>query len=313
MVLQPQTFKKSSQKWMDLLLFIFLLSACNPTQQAEPTSTLIPLDQHREPGDYREAIEVSGVVRTFTLHIPSIYQPGVPLPLVINIHWRGGTSHQQEHLSFMNEKADFEGFITANPQALGAPATWWPAPGPNGEADLVFIREMIHYLKSQLSIDPARIFATGLSNGGAMANRLGCTLSAEIAAIAPVAGAHPQMETCEPTRPMPVIIFHGDMDSIVPYLGDGNYLPPVPAWAGAWANRNDCNPTPVTEFPSESIKKDTWDSCAGNATVILYTVHGGRHDWPGSGFGPGPYPVGLSPELYATDLIWEFFAAHPRN
>ena len=256
---------------------------------------------------------MNGTTREFVTHIPPAYQSGVPLPLVLDLHGRGGSIFQQGEISQMNAKADQQGFIVVSPQALGEPATWWPAPGPKGQEDLEFFQALIATLESQHSIDPTRIYVTGFSNGGAMANRLACAMSEKIAAIAPVAGAHPQMETCEPTLPVAVLVIHGTDDHIIPYQGDGDYLPSVPAWTAAWAQRDQCNPTPEAEQSRQSVNVETWTDCAGGASVVLYTIAGGGHLWPGAGFGPGPYLDGPAPDVYATDIIWEFFAAHPKT
>jgi polyhydroxybutyrate depolymerase len=297
------------------IVLAVIVSSCVPagTGTTQIALTPVPLEEQLEPGDYHQSILINDVHRSYNLHIPSNYQPGVPVPLVINLHGRGGTAFGQDRLSFMTDKAEQEGFIVLTPQARGSPATWWPAPGPNGQEDLEFFRELIAQIENQLSIDPARIFVTGFSNGGAMANWLACNLSEKIAAIAPVAGAHPQMNTCEPRYPVAVIIFHGQEDRTVPYLGDGDYLPPVPAWSAAWAYRNSCDPNPAMDTPLQTATRQTWSECSNNSTVMLYTIEGGRHDWPGSGFGPGPYPEDLAPDVYATDLIWDFFIAHPKD
>ena len=304
-------------QWGILLLSVLLLAAsgCGPATSLEPAPTPVHVlaEKYATSGTYAETLTIDGVVREFLIHIPPSYRLDTPLPLVINMHGRGATVLHQERLSAMFTKADEEGFIVASPQAVGRPATWWPAPGPLGQADLEFFQAMIERIESQINVDPARIYATGFSNGGAMANRLACAMSDKIAAIAPVAGAHPQMESCQPMLPVSVIVFHGSRDGTVPYLGDGGYLPPVPAWAAAWARRNDCEAKPAVDHPHTTATRETWMGCSGDAAVVLYTIEGGGHDWPGAAFGPGPYPDGIAPGLYATDVIWGFFEAHPRR
>jgi polyhydroxybutyrate depolymerase len=288
-----------------VLLIAMTLAACHPMPSfvaATPAAfTPIPHEAQRPPGEHHGALNLEGVSRKFITYIPASYRPDQPAPLVINLHGRGGSNTDQIIISQLHAKAEDAGFIVVSPQATGVPATWWPAPGPNGQADLEFFRLLIATLESQHSIDPARIYVTGLSNGGAMANRLACTMSDVIAAIAPVAGAHPQMETCEAALPVAVIIFHGTQDSIIPYVGDGDYLPSVAAWSSAWAQRNQCDLNPETEAPYPSIQSETWSGCAGEATVSLYTVEGGHHAWP------------VTETMHATDILWEFFVAHPKN
>jgi len=299
----------NSTIYLFLLLVIVALVGCRESPQmmspSEPEFTPIPLEFQRPPGNYNGAITINEVTRKFNTHIPPGYQPGVPTPLVLNLHGRGGTVNNHEQISQMNARADEQGFIVVSPQAIGEPSTWWPASGPKGQADLEFFQMLIATLESQHSIDPARIYVTGFSNGGAMANRLACTLANKIAAIAPVAGAHPQMETCEASLPVAVLAIHAIDDPIIPYKGDGDYLTAVPAWTSAWAQRNECGLIPEVDISHATYKWETWSDCAGDASVILYTIDGGGHTWPGSG-------LGYSSDIYASDIIWAFFEAHPK-
>ena len=54
--------------------------------------------------------------------------------------------------------------------------------------DVAFGRALLNDLEKVVKVDPKRIFATGISNGGMMAYRLASELSDRIAAIAPVGG-----------------------------------------------------------------------------------------------------------------------------
>jgi polyhydroxybutyrate depolymerase len=235
----------------------------------------------------------------------------VPIPLVLNLHGRGRDMFQQEKVSRMQAKADEAGFVVVNPQALGQPPTWWgPIPGEVGQPDMDFFARLLAYLQSQISLDRDRIYATGLSNGATMVNRLACDMSGTFAAIAPVAGGHVAFDQCQTHRPVSVLAFHGTDDNTIPYYGRGNEVPPVHAWVEAWAERNECQPEPVTGQPDPHVTTETWTGCAEGTEVILYTLEGGGHTWPGA-----PLDLDLASHFVyidATDLIWQFFAAHPR-
>jgi polyhydroxybutyrate depolymerase len=255
------------------------------------------------PGNYVVELESSGQPRQFRLHIPQVYLAGNPASLVINLHGLGGSGIQQDLLSGMSAKADEAGFIAVHPEGRGDPQSWYVGPAVGGQQeDVQFIRDLINCLKGQLTIDADRIYATGFSNGGGMVNRLGCDLADVIAAIGPVSGAYLSHDACQPTRPVPVVAFHGTADEIVPYEG-GEALPPIPQWASDWAVRNGCVSTSMITYSEGDVTGETWGNCTDEAVVTLYTITGGKHWWPGS--------PGATQFIDATDTIWEFFSAHP--
>jgi len=278
-------------------------------QESEPPATAAATSGA---GDYAETIASSGQMRHYRLHVPPSYQPGRAWPLVISLHGFNSNGTQQERFSKMSVKADQAEFIAVYPEGLGNPQAWYFGPGDEGVADLDFMRDLIRHLEGQLSIDSARVYATGISNGGEMTNRLGCELSDQVTAIAPVSGGYPRAEACRPSRPVPVVAFHGTADNLLPYegLGQGKLMLPVPEWAAGWAARNGCNTTPAVTFQRSQVTGQTWENCSEGADVVLYTVVGGGHSWPGSDIAP---ESGITTQdINATDVIWDFFAAHPK-
>ncbi len=259
------------------------------------------------PGDYVEEMISGGQTRRYRLHVPPSYQAEVPMPLVINLHGLNSNAAQQEKVSRMSAKADQAGFIVVYPEGLGDPQSWHFGPGAEGEADLRFLRELIQRLGAQYSLDSGRIYATGISNGAQMSNRLGCDMAQVIAAIAPVSGGYPAALACNPARPVPVVAFHGTADKILPYEGQGRLLQPVREWAAGWAARNGCDPQPAVTFQQGQVTGETWSGCREGADVTLYTIEGGGHSWPGSDM---PAEI-TTQDIDATEVIWQFFADHP--
>jgi polyhydroxybutyrate depolymerase len=146
---------------------------------------------------------------------------------------------------------------------------------------------------------------------------LACTLADRIAAIGGVSGAYlfPRDE-CRPPRAVPVIAFHGTGDPIVPYLGGESAsfhepFPPVTEWGAGWAARNGCAEKPESLPQTGEVTGIRYSGCRGDAEVILYTVHGGGHAWPGG----EPLPEWLvgrtTQDIDATAVMWEFFLRHP--
>jgi polyhydroxybutyrate depolymerase len=240
--------------------------------------------------------------------VPANYQAGTAVALILNFHGYGSNSQQEENLTGMSAKADREGFIVVYPD--GIEATWHTGLVAQGDADRQFVRDLVAHLQSLYTIDPKRIYATGISNGGGMTNRLACSVSDLIAAIAPDAGAYNFWENCSPSRPVPVLAFHGLDDNVVPYAGlnPESITPPIEKWAAAWATRNGCSPSPAVTTPVETVTLRTWMNCQDNANVILYTLANHGHSWPGSPVMPKNI---TSQAINATDVMWEFFKAHP--
>jgi polyhydroxybutyrate depolymerase len=292
-----------------LFLFSTFLMACNisnDTPSGTAPAIKVPTDPFPKEGSVRFGayygnIISSGIRRTFTIHIPPGYTPQKSYPLVIDFHGLDSSAEVQDAISQMSSKGEIEGFLVLNPQALGNPAFWNLEPENN--SDQVFVRDLVSYLQTRLNIDTAKIYTTGFSNGGGMAERLACSLSDLVAAAAPVAGGYLYWQDCNPSRPVPIISFHGTADVQVPYYGAGDIVPLIPDWASAWAHRNGCDPTPGSSVVHGNLTIDSWGNCQQDATVSLYTIYNGDHSWPGSYYG--------TQDFQATDIIWEFFKKHP--
>jgi polyhydroxybutyrate depolymerase len=180
-----------------------------------------------------------------------------------------------------------------------------------------FISELIDRLEAAYNIDPARIYADGLSNGGGMAFVLSCTLSDRIAAVGMVASAQLlPWSWCRDERAVPMIAFHGTADPLTPYNGGKTWIAPrsfpsIPKWTANWARRNRCRPNAVELAVAADVTRREYTNCADNAAVVLYTIRGGGHSWPGG----GPLPEWLvgptSRSIDATSQMWAFFRAHP--
>lgn len=256
-----------------------------------------------------------GLERTYWVHLPPSYDPTRPTPLVLNFHGYTFNATQHQRLTRYDDESDAEGFIAVYPEGTGSSQSW-NAGACCGEAaeqqvdDVGFVTAMLDALESELCIDPARVYATGMSNGGFLSHRLACELSDRIAAIAPVAGVIGVVE-CVPERPVPVLQFHGTLDTLVPYGGDESEgFPSVGDTMQAWADRNGCTGEPQETFSEGYTRCETWADCEAGAEVVLCTTTGGGHTWPGGI--PMPVLGHTTTDISATDAAWDFFARHPR-
>ncbi|MBN2083903.1 MAG: hypothetical protein JW748_01675 [Anaerolineales bacterium] len=271
-------------------------------------------------GEINGRIVSGGEERTYVLHVPASYDGTAAVPLVISMHGFAEWPAHQMQISRWNKLADREGFLVVYPAGTGFPLRWRILRDESGSAvttiDMEFINTLIDLLLAEYNIDPARVYANGLSNGGGMSDMLGCALSGRIAAIGTVSGAYlyPR-EVCHPGRPVPVIAFHGTADTIVPYAGgegspfDASF-PHVEDWAAGWAERNGCAGTAEALPPFGEVTGIRYGGCRAGADVTLYTIHGGGHAWPGGEPLPEWIAGRTTKDIDATAVMWAFFSRY---
>jgi len=193
---------------------------------------------HLAPGWTTKAtVEVDGLTRQYRLHLPSEYDPQIPVPLVLVIHGYTGTALKTEAMyTSFSTHSDENGYAVVYPQGTsfvvdGNRITSWndlacnASPGPEGSTctadaddyptppecgeprecdwctcydDIAYINSLLDDVETTVNVDINRIFATGISNGAMFTHRLGCNLSDRFAAIAPVAGTIAKGFNCAP-------------------------------------------------------------------------------------------------------------------
>jgi polyhydroxybutyrate depolymerase len=266
-------------------------------------------------------IDESGEKREYILHVPPGYDRAKPTPLVISMHGAANSPSLQMHISQWNGAADANGFIVVYPGGSGTgPKTFfnhgWRT--PSRMPDVRFISALIDELEASYNIDPARIYANGLSNGGGMSFVLSCTLSRRIAAIGAVAAAETlPFSWCPDSQPVPMIAFHGTGDRYTPYNGGKVWFAPdpfpsIPEWVAKWARRNRCGAKPVDSVVAADVTRRVYTGCPDDAAVVLYTIEGGGHTWPGGTSLPEWLLGPTTRSIDATSLMWSFFRDHPR-
>jgi polyhydroxybutyrate depolymerase len=260
--------------------------------------------------------------REYLLHVPPAvaagpWRDGRPVrtaPLVLVLH--GGLSHmgEVERLTGFSSLADREGFLVAYPNGH---LTTWNAGGCCGPAklaavdDVGFLERLIDDLAATGLVDPARIHATGFSNGAGMALRLACAGPGRLAAVGAHAGSI--LRKCAPDRPISVLITHGAADRGVPIDGGGKRdfnddrpFPPVSQVVDLWRKEDGLPALRATEHATEHGPGSRLGEAARcrstgkderGVEVAFCAIGGLAHRWP---------PQGAS-------AFWEFFAAHPRT
>ena len=260
----------------------------------------------------------SGLTREYLLHVPVSYDGNRPTPLVISMHGGAMWPAAQKELSQWNRVADEHGFIVVYPSGVSGrgPRAWKAGGGPGMMRDVRFISELIDTLRASYNIDSARVYADGVSNGGGMAFVLSCTLSDRIAAVGVVSTAiFLPWSACTDRRAVPMIAFQGTADRAVPYNGGtswvaANVFPNIPAWTATWARRNRCGASPVETAVAPDVTRRAYTNCAEGAAVVLYTVQGGGHTWPGGQPLPEWFVGPTTQSVDATSEMWAFFREH---
>lgn len=276
-------------------------------------------DKTGKKGSPTLTLQSGGRTRSAILHVPEKYDPTQGTMLVLNFHGFTSAGWQQSLLTRMSQESDARGFIVAYPEGVAAS---WNAGDCCGTAwtdavdDVKFVRDLIDRIEADYCIDPRRVFATGMSNGGFLSHRLACEVSDRIAAVAPVAGVL-GIDGCAPKRPMPVLHFHGTADPMVPYgggtpiipqLGVGLKFRSVAETMDYWRKQNGCSSFEQTIFQKGDATCVQWPDCNAGAATVLCTIDGGGHTWPGG----IPIPAGkTSTDISATTSMLDFFETHP--
>lgn len=251
------------------------------------------------------------MTRTFIEHLPPQYDGTTPLPVVLNFHGFGSSARQQAIYSELPAVADREGIIVITPDGTGDPRRWNNIQLASDADDVAFVRALLDDAEARLCIDTSSVFAAGMSNGSAFSARLACAMPDRLKAVAFV-GAFIYPLTCGSDTPIAVIGFHGTDDACVPYEGGTSkcgMMLPVPAVEAAvqsWARHNTCQITPSLTELAEHVTVTAYSECDEETAVVLYTIDGGGHTWPGSI--EVPRLGATTQEIDAATLIWEFFA-----
>ncbi|KAJ6631345.1 Alpha/Beta hydrolase protein [Mycena sp. CBHHK59/15] len=244
--------------------------------------------------------------RSFLVHIPAKYDPNTTHAVVLSFHGYGADDREQEEITGLSKDGnliDNKGIIAVYPLAAYGPGqnkkparAWTGAPySPQDVDDFGFVSALLDSLQDNLCVDPKRIYASGMSNGGGFVNLLACSadMASKFAAFAPVSaalysGTHP-FNSCNPGRKVPLINFHGTADKTVPYDGRNvttdtvDDTAPIPPWREAWVVRNGCDastPSNVSH-PYDGVVETTWQCGDNNETTVkAFEIENGIHRWP---------------------------------
>jgi poly(hydroxyalkanoate) depolymerase family esterase len=266
--------------------------------------------------------------RTYKLFIPSSYQQGQPLPLVVMLH--GCTQSPDDFAAGtrMNLIAEEQSCLVVYPaQPSGAnPSKCWnwfrAADQRRDEGEPSLIAGITRRVMQDYSVDSKRVFVAGLSAGGAAAAIMGATYSDLYAAVGIHSGLAYGAATDMPSAfaamrqggkggrqtaaggPMiPTIIFHGDRDITV-HPDNGAQVV-----EHAIGTRRTQKKVHRGQIPGGHGYTRTTHADGEREILEHWNVHGAGHAWSG-GSPAGSYTDGEGPD--ATKEMLRFFLEHPQ-
>jgi len=312
------------RRWLALFLILSIMASLGSLYLYRHSGDVL----HNN--DVRASIVFGGLTRTYIVHTPKL-NGTAPIPLVLAFHGGGGTGAGMARLTHLSQLADKYGFIVAYPD--GYMRRWADGRGTTaaeraGVDDVGFVSALIDQLSKQNQIDPTRVYATGISNGGFFSLRLACELSSKITAVAAVAATLPQnlSDHCHPQKPVSILLIHGTDDPLVPASGGvvggriGGEVISLNATVNLWLQADACMLTPDVTYATEvvndgtRVKIETFASCKNSSAVILYVIEGVGHTWPGGvQFSPESVIGKTTHNIDAGQVIWLFFQKHSLN
>jgi polyhydroxybutyrate depolymerase len=280
-----------------------------------------------QPGIHSFTLQHAGKQRAYLVHVPIGYNSKDPTPVVFAFHGGGGDMKLQASAHYgLVDKANSAGFVAVFPNGYsrwpgGKLATWnagncCAQARDMGSDDVGFVRAVWARLQTQVTVDPKRVFATGMSNGGMFSHRLACEMADVFIAIAPVAGTDGTL-SCHPSRPVSVLQIHAKDDTHVQFNGGAgvdafrdqskvaNFVS-VPETVSRWKLRNQCTDSPVRVLSASGATCDAYKNCSEGTQVQLCVTDTGGHSWPG-GSKARTRSTPASDALSANDVMWDFF------
>lgn len=291
------------------------------------------------PGFYTRSVDQRfyGMKRKYRFYIPSGIAETKSYPLVIVLHGAFSNGKDMDKLTGFSNIAEREKFFLAYPEGIGIFGYFqhWNAGFCCGKAlkddidDVGFVKSVYEDITSILSIDPTRVYLVGYSNGGMLAHRFACEQTHLLAAMSVISasagGTSPETpgkkwQMPRPETTLPVIFLHGTDDMSVPYEGGRSRLKnrentywSVEKSAGFWVENNNCNSQPFSDEINNRVARKTWKECNGKETVVLYTLKGWPHQWPGkchTAILPDNDPM---KSFDGVEIIWRFLSGYRRD
>ncbi len=302
------------------VLLVLLVVSC--TSAAVPSAPAGTPRRPLGPRDVEYTLRHDNVVRTYVLHAPPGAETKIDLPVVL-VLWDNGSADSAIAQSGWSQKADAEGFLVAYVQAdrgLWNDGSRAGLAGRVKNGDIGLLGAVfgdvarIEPGRPSFKIDPKRLHVAGFGNGGSVAWLAAVEIGHRIASAAAV-GGHFYSDAATLEFGTSFLYLVGTADAQYPIDG-GNVLtstgarevrPPLQQTIDRWLRLMSCGASTLTG--TADVRVAAYRGCQGGHEAVVQTVAGLAHAWPGALLGGVPAPD----QVRATDVLWEFFRAHPRR
>jgi poly(3-hydroxybutyrate) depolymerase len=233
-------------------------------------------------------LDVDGKLREYFVVLPTGYDNSQPAPVVFAFHGLGGTAS-----SLLPTGSSFGGGYALYGVQPGLPNAVFVVPQgldtgsdagnqygwPNtGGQDINFVKAMLTWLETNLCVDKARYFSTGMSYGGMMSETIACQIPDMFRAIGSMAGSLFSTRNCV-EKPIAAWITHGDADTTVQISGDITARDMIILHNGC--DTTNTSTVTLTDRTYGEVTCTIYDQCtAGNYPVIWCPVAGMGHAIP---------------------------------
>jgi polyhydroxybutyrate depolymerase len=158
---------------------------------------------------------------------------------------------------------------------------------PDQIFDTTTVAELLDHVGPKWNADPKRVHVAGFSRGGSLVYELAGKMPERFGSVAPVAASG---GTDQPlSTPLSLLTFQGGMDRLRQAWNNTNVK---------WDTAAGCSGQTLTTITMENSPTHVYTStCKDGNEHIVYSITGMGHRWPDDG----------------SQLIWEFFARHPRQ
>jgi len=243
----------------------------------------------------QDSLLLNGQLRRYTIYSPDDNAGAARLPIFIVLHGGLGNGYYVARQTGVMNYVDRNKFIAVFPEGENAHWNDGRSTMSSGPDDVAFLRELVSSIAQKSVGDPTRVFIAGISNGGMMAQRMACDAADVVTAIGAVAANMPAdlIHRCRPSRPVPVVLFNGTGDRIMPWSGGSIARSKIFDTPGGkvvsamdtfdfWSQIDGCGQKAVDIVPATHVERHTSSDCQAGSKVMLYAIDRGGHGWPGS-------------------------------